>query len=80
MDIKSVSTNKITRTSNDPYLLKYDDYDLAKIARFIGQDSLDQVLSGFKSKESFTIADVLKRLGIKSSELDVNVNAVLGKE
>lgn len=80
MDKKSVSLTSITRTTDDPYLLKYDDYDLAKIARFIGMDSLDQALSGFKSKEKFTIGDVLKRLGIKSSELDVDTTVSLGKE
>ena len=80
MEKKSVPITSIKRTTDDPYLLKYDDYNLAKIARFIGMDSLDQVLNGFKSKEQFTIKDVLKRLGIESSELDVDLNASLSKE
>ena len=61
-------------------MLKYDDVNLAKIAKFIGQDSLDQVLAGYKSKQSFTISDVLKRLGISAKELDVDSSAVLNKE
>lgn len=61
-------------------MLKYDDVNLAKIAKFIGQDSLDQILAGYKSKQSFTISDVLKRLGISAKELDVDPSAILGKE
>jgi hypothetical protein len=80
MPPKSVPLSSIVRTTEDEDLLKYDDVNLAKIAKFIGQDSLDQVLAGYKSKQSFTIADVLKRLGISIKELDVNPSAVLGKE
>jgi hypothetical protein len=80
MPPKSVPLSSIVRTTEDEDLLKYDDVNLAKIAKFIGQDSLDQVLAGYKSKQSFTIADVLKRLGISVKELDVNPSAVLGKE
>jgi hypothetical protein len=77
---RTIRPDQIIRTTDDPLMLKYDDENLAKIAQFIGQDSLDQVLSGFKSKESFTIGEVLKRLGIKSSEIDVDATSVLGKE
>lgn len=71
------SSGPITVVSNDPNLVKYDDANLAKIAEFIGQDSLDQALAGFKSKQKFTIGDLLKRLGIKSDELSVNTSATL---
>jgi len=80
MPPKSVSLSSIVRTTKDEDLLKYDDVNLAKIAKFIGQDSLDQVLAGYKSKKSFTISDVLKRLGISAKELDVDPSAVLSKE
>jgi hypothetical protein len=80
MPPKSVPLSSIIRINNDKFLSKYDDVNLAKIAKFIGQDSLDQVLAGYKSKQSFTIADVLNRLGISSKELDVDPSAVLGKE
>jgi hypothetical protein len=80
MPSKSISSSSIVRTTKDEDLLKYDDVNLAKIAKFIGQDSLDQVLAGYKSKQSFTISDVLKRLGISAEELDVDSSAVLNKE
>jgi hypothetical protein len=80
MPPKSISLSSIVRTTKDEDLLKYDDVNLAKIAKFIGQDSLDQVLAGYKSKQSFTISDVLKRLGISVKELDVDSSAVLSKE
>jgi hypothetical protein len=80
MPSKSISSSSIVRTTKDEDLLKYDDVNLAKIAKFIGQDSLDQVLAGYKSKQSFTISDVLKRLGISAKELDVDSSAVLNKE
>lgn len=74
------SLNQIIRTTKNPFLLKYDDNNLAKIAKFIGSDSLDQVLESFKSQQKFTIAEVLKRLGIDSSDIDVDTSAVLTKE
>ena len=80
MPPKSVSLSSIVRTTEDKDLLKYDDVNRAKIAKFIGQDSLDQVLEGYKSKQSFTISDVLKRLGINPREIDVDTSAILGKE
>jgi len=80
MPPKSVPLSSIVRTTEDEDLLKYDDVNLAKIAKFIGQDSLDQVLAGYKSKQPFTISDVLKRLGISAKELDVDPSVVLGKE
>jgi hypothetical protein len=80
MPSKSILSSSIVRTTKDEDLLKYDDVNLAKIAKFIGQDSLDQVLAGYKSKQSFTISDVLKRLGISAKELDVDSSAVLNKE
>jgi len=80
MSPRSVPLSSIVRTTEDKDLLKYDDVNLAKIAKFIGQDSLDQVLESYKSKQSFTISDVLKRLGISAKELDVDPSAILGKE
>jgi hypothetical protein len=80
MPPRSVSLSSIVRNTEDKDLLKYDDVNLAKIAKFIGQDSLDQILAGYKSKQSFTISDVLKRLGISAKELDVDPSAILGKE
>jgi hypothetical protein len=80
MPPRSVSLSSIIRNTEDKDLLKYDDVNLAKIAKFIGQDSLDQILAGYKSKQSFTISDVLKRLGISAKELDVDPSAILGKE
>jgi hypothetical protein len=80
MPPRSVPLSSIVRTTKDEDLLKYDDVNLAKIAKFIGQDSLDQVLAGYKSQQSFTISDVLKRLGISAKELDVDPSAILGKE
>ena len=80
MPPKSVSLSSIVRNTEDKDLLKYDDVNLAKIAKFIGQDSLDQILAGYKSKQSFTISDVLKRLGISAKELNVDPSAILGKE
>ncbi len=80
MDSKIGYSSSITRTSEDKDLLKYDDVQLAKIAKFIGQDSLDRVLAGYKSKQSFKIADVLKRLGISAKELNVDPSVVLTKE
>jgi hypothetical protein len=80
MPPRSVPLSSIVRTTDDKDLLKYDDVNLAKIAKFIGQDSLDQVLAGYKSKQSFKISDVLRRLGISAKELDVDPSAVLGKE
>jgi len=80
MPPRSVSLSSIVRNTEDKNLLKYDDVNLAKIAKFIGQDSLDQILAGYKSKQSFTISDVLKRLGISAKELDVDPSAILGKE
>ena len=80
MDSKIGSSLSITRTTEDKDLLKYDDVQLAKIAKFIGQDSLDRVLAGYKSKQSFKVADVLKRLGISTKDLDVDSSVILTKE
>jgi len=80
MDSKIGYSSSITRTSKDKDLLKYDDVQLAKIAKFIGQDSLDRVLAGYKSKQSFKVADVLKRLGISTKDLDVDSSVILTKE
>jgi len=74
---KTVRPEDVVIVTDDPDLLKYDDYNLAKIAKFIGQDSLDQVLAPYKSQQKFTIGDVLKRLGIKPNELDVDPTAIL---
>ena len=74
---KTVRPEDVIIVTDDPDLLKYDDYNLAKIAKFIGQDSLDQVLEPYKSQQKFTIGDVLKRLGIKPNELDVDPTAIL---
>ncbi len=78
---KSVPEDQIIRTTEDSDLLKYDDVDLAKIAKVVGQDTLDQALEPLmKSKKSFTIGDVMKRVGLSTKDVDVNLSSILQSE
>ena len=77
MPTKTTLQDQIEVITNDPLMIKYDDYNLAKIAKFIGQDSLDQALSTFKSGQKFSIASLLNRLGIEKDALDVELGAIL---
>jgi hypothetical protein len=78
---KSVPKDQIIRTTEDSDLLKYDDVDLAKIAKVVGQDTLDQALKPLmKSKKSFTIGDIMKRVGLSTKDVDVNLSSILQSE
>jgi soluble lytic murein transglycosylase-like protein len=77
-EYKSVPETSITRVSDDKDMLKYDDYDLAKIAKEVGQDKLDKVLAKYKSRERYTIGDVVRALNLDAQELGVNSKSVLG--
>lgn len=78
-EYKSVSETGITRVSDDKDMLKYDDVDLAKIAKRVGQARLDKVLAKYKPQERFTVEDVLNALNLDAQELGVNRKSVLSK-
>lgn len=75
----TVAESDIGRTTTDKNLLKYDDYDLAKIADAVGQSKLDKVLAKYGSKQKFTVGDVVNALNINAKQLGVNTSSVLGK-
>jgi len=69
----------IYQEKSDKLLAKYDDHDLAKLAKVVGEDKLDAILATKDPGVSFTVADLVKELQIDPTDIKLNLQSILKK-